>query len=156
MKIIKNNYCGEAAPKQIDKNNSYKVVCDKCDSELEVTKEDAYIGWSGGYYVKCPCCGEETFIPQLDVDKNYTKKTVGFPTHFRETKYGVDSCVAIDDEEVTKAVRCGFDVLDEDANDVYTWQCGDTFVYIERRVNDDDYYVIVTKDYFDAFVPVNK
>lgn len=78
MKIIKNNYCGEAAPKQIDKNNSYKVVCDKCDSELEVTKEDAYIGWSGGYYVKCPCCGEETFIPQLDVDKNYTKKQLAF------------------------------------------------------------------------------
>ena len=62
MKILKNN-CNEEKVKNIAK--TFNVRCDKCDSELEITKEDTHIGWLGAVHITCPCCGEESMVDEI-------------------------------------------------------------------------------------------
>ena len=56
MKVIENNN------KEV---KAWKIVCDKCNSVLEYTKEDVIIYESHFFYlhyIKCPCCGEDVDV----------------------------------------------------------------------------------------------
>ena len=81
MKVLKDNTNRNV---QNEEPKALIVECYECGSELEVTKEDTYIGEYGIRFVKCPCCEKET---PVDVFGEFvlTADTVEFPQHFAWT-----------------------------------------------------------------------
>ena len=67
IKVIKNNFNKINLNKNIEeKSKKIHIFCEHCDSELEISKEDTHIGWLGALFVKCPCCGQESMIDELE------------------------------------------------------------------------------------------
>ena len=64
MKILKDNYKKSSADEDVKKIKSYprKLVCEKCNSELEYEESDLRIGALGCIYLDCPCFGRDNIL----------------------------------------------------------------------------------------------
>lgn len=145
IKIIKNNYGKNNLSKPVKTNpKTVRTHCDYCNSELELTEEDTYIGWLGARFIKCPCCGKETMVDELD-GIDLTKDNIKFPTHFYRTNKDLEGVKEIEDEEIVKEIRHGIDFLREN-KDEFSWYIsyGDLFVVVFRFEGDEIYSVYVT------------
>ena len=154
MKVLKNN-CNEkkvelAAPKQLI------IECDKCGSELEITKEDTHIGWLGAVYVTCPCCGEDTMIDEME-GITLTKDNISFPIHFIRTNKNVRNIVEVSSEKIIKEIKKGIEYF-RVHKDEFNWYTsyGDLFINIYRYDGDENYFILVTQDFYETYIPFEK
>lgn len=157
IKIVKNNYNKNNISKKVEvKPKTVHTHCDYCNSELELTKEDTYIGWLGARFVECPCCGKETMVDELE-GIDLTKDNVKFPTHFYKTNKELEGVKEVENEEITKQIQNGIDFLREN-KDEFSWYVsyGDLFVSVFRFEGDEIYSVYVTRDFYNTEIPFEK
>ena len=149
-KVIQNNFNKENfdEPEQ-------KIVhtCDYCHSELELTPEDTHIGWLGAAYVTCPCCGEESLVDELE-GITLTKDNIKFPLHFKRCNNTMKDVHNVDNESIEKEICRGIEYLAEH-QDEYVWftSYGDLWMMVDRLSDDEEYYIVVTKDFYNSYIP---
>ena len=133
--------------KDIDKQTLYRQKCYECDAELEFSLEDTYIGALGARYVKCPICGYEIMTEECDgIELN--SSNIEFPTHF------IESCgVDIPDGEIENWVRKCLKIAEEsDEPYGYFVETGSGNTGIILMAYEDEYRIIVAKDYYETSV----
>ena len=130
-----------------------KIKCSQCDSELEIVEEDTHIGWMGARFITCPCCGEEAMVDKLD-GITLTKDNLEFPVHFIRTAKGLRHVVEVNSDEIIKEIQRGITYFREN-KDEFCWYTtyGDLFLVVFRYSGDEEYSVIVTKDFYETYVP---
>lgn len=147
MKIIYNTF--NEKEQKFEEN---EITCPHCKSILRISEEDFSEGEYGACYILCPCCHkkiEDDKFPYFDV----TRYTVSFPKSYHSFKDGVD----IEDEEINKMVDECIRVFEEYPEETFRYHAvGNTFVAVFNHVEEDDYYVVVTKNYFDTYVDKEK
>lgn len=148
MNIIRNNYN--------KKKDTIQTICENCESELEFTGEDVHYGYLGMPLVTCPCCGEETSVLEDGVDTiTLTVDNIQFPVHFLHTTKNERYIKPVEDEEIIEEIKKGIAVLRSDEEGITHWYtcCGNLFIVIFRLSGDEEYWVIVTKDYYETSIP---
>lgn len=150
MKIIKNN-CTKEVVKDVPK--TLRVNCDDCDSELEITAEDTHIGWLGAAYVTCPCCGEETMVEEIE-GIDLTKDNIEFPIHFHRSHKDLKGVKEASSDEIVKDIKKAIEHFREN-KDEWNWYIsyGDLFLSVYRYPGDEDYYVMVARDFYETYIP---
>lgn len=128
----------------------YHQMCDDCAAELEFEYEDTYEGALGARYVRCPECSREVSIDEIE-SKALTPETIEFPKHFFEPS-GVD----IPNEEIQKWVRNCLKIAEESKEPYgYFVHQGTSNAVVVLLVYENEYDIIVTKDYYEAVIPKN-
>lgn len=141
MKVIFNTFT--------DKKEEDEIICTHCKSVLRVSEEDFNIGEYGASYIVCPCCKEKIESDNFPFI-NLTKDNVKFPKHYHCTK---NSAKQLEDYEVDDKVRYCIDFLQKYPKEPYRYfATGDSFIIVFNHTDEEDYYVMVAKDYFDTFV----
>lgn len=149
MKVIQNNY---DKPKQEKKQKSkvekVKVECKNCGSVLEVTRQDTHTGWLGLRYITCPCCDYEMEIEDFEDDaETIYASNLKYPTHFTVSDKNFDA-VEIKDYEINQWIQKGIRFFRENKGEYYYYiGSGNTWVHIYRLDEDEEYYIMVSKDY---------
>lgn len=155
MKILKDNCNKENVIKNIEQK-SLKICCDQCDSELEITKEDTHVGWLGALFVTCPCCGEESMVAELE-GITLTVNNLQFPIHFNRINKDIRTVVENSPDEIVNEIKQGIKYFREHKDDYYWYTShGDLFVIIFRYEGDEEYFVMVTKDFYETNIPFKK
>ena len=133
-----------------------KIKCSECDSELEITENDTHIGWLGARFITCPYCGEESMVDELD-GITLTKDNLEFPVHFNRTAKGLMHVVEINPDEIIKDIQRGIAYFREH-KDEYYWctSHGDLFLSVYRHSGDEEYFVMITKDFYETYIPFEK
>ena len=150
MKIIKNNYTKEVIK---DVPKTLRITCDRCDSELEVTEEDTHIGWLGAAYVICPCCGEEVMVEGLD-GITLTKDNVEFPVHFLRTTKGLRNVVEVNPNRISKEIKEAIEYFRANKGEWSRYTIsGDLFVSVYRYPGDEDYHIVISRDFYETHIP---
>lgn len=153
MKVLKDNY---STTEYVEQTN--KIICEECLSELEFDKSDVEIGINGCAYVKCPLCKHDNFLGDYridDFDLELTINNIEFPKHFyRFSK--ASGAVELDKESIERYIREAIEHLrkyKEDNYGYYTTGTGDTLVSVFRMDGDESYYVVVSKDRYEVDIP---
>lgn len=152
MKILKDNFkkCSKENNKQ---PNLIKIICDKCDSELEIIKDDTHIGWLGAPFITCPCCGEDSMVDELE-GITLTIDNLQFPIHFNRTNKDIRQVLEVSDEKIISEIKRGVTYLRKHKDEHY-WctSYGDLFVIVFRYKGDEEYSIMVTKDFYETDIP---
>lgn len=158
MKVLKNNYkefqdCVEKLQKTIIKPYPRKLVCENCQSELEYEESDLRMGALGCMYLDCPCCGRDNMLEENENTITLTANNVEFPTHFFHTSKE-NGAVDVSDDEIKKFIQQAIDYFRKH-KDKYAWQteCGNLYMGVYRYDGDEDYEIIVSKDYYSTYIP---
>lgn len=133
--------------KDMNEQNLYRQKCNECAAELEFSLEDTHIGALGARYIKCPICGEEIITEKCD-GIELDSSNIEFPKHFIEPG-GIDT----PDSEIENLVRECLKVAeksDEPYGYFVSTGYGDTMVIL--MAYEDEYEIIVTKDYYETSV----
>jgi len=157
IKVIHNNFSQNDLNKKVEvKPKFVHTFCDNCDSELEISEEDTHIGWLGAPFVKCPCCGQESMVDELE-GITLTKDNIDYPIHFNRTNKDLKNVVEIQKDEVIKEIQRGIDYFRTN-KDEFCWYTyyGDLFVIIFRYEGDEEYFVLVTRDFLETYIPFEK
>ena len=137
MKIIKNNYEKEEI--------SERYICEECNSVFEYNDYDISIDADGVESVICPCCNHKCIV-----SVPVTEKNIEFPKsfyHFGENK----GAVKIDNNEITSRIKESIVWLKRHPEEPYRYMgSGDTCVCVFNH--EDEYYIMVAKNYFDASI----
>ena len=130
-----------------------KINCSECDSELEIAEEDTHIGWLGARFITCPCCGKEAMVDELD-GITLTKGNLEFPVHFNRTTKGLRNVVEINSDEIIKEIQKAIAYFRVNKDEYYWYTShGDLFLIVFRYSGDEEYFVMVTKDFYETYVP---
>ena len=124
-----------------------RVFCDECYAELEVEESDVFVGEFGCHLFKCPCCGREVALDDIERDMKPTFRKTFF--HYSVTKEGTVPFKHIPDNEVQEMIdKCVHRLISEDVEvGEYTMEAiGDTAVYAFKY--EDCIEIIVTQDYY--------
>lgn len=154
MKVIKNNYVNkEHINVDVQVPKTLKIKCDRCGSELEIVEEDTYIGAYGAAYVICPCCGEDSMVEELD-GITLTKDNIDFPIHFHRTNKDLKGVKEISSDKIIKDIKKAIEYFREN-KDEWHWytSIGDTFLSVYRHPGDEDYFIVVAKDFYETNIP---
>ena len=157
IKVIQNNFNKINLNKNIEeKSKKIHIFCEHCDSELEISKEDTHIGWLGAPFVKCPCCGQESMVNELD-GITLTKDNIDYPIHFNRTNKNMRNVVEVEKDEVIKEIQRGIDYLRANKNETYWYTChGDLFLSVFRYEGDEEYFIVVTRDFYETYIPFER
>lgn len=142
--------------KQDEKEFPQNVTCKYCGTELEVDKEDISIGMAGAWEYICPCCKK---INQLD---NYydeiTKDNLNFPQHYFYFGNGKD----VNNNTINNWVQQCINYLnDNPTENTKSMLSGNAIITVSRiceteNEEDEEYYIVVSKNYYEAYIPSNK
>lgn len=148
MKVLKNNY-NTVFAEDIEK----ELVCEVCRSELEYEESDVTVGQYGCAYVKCPLCGYDNYIE----DGNHitlTKDNVEFPIHFAHTSEETGAVNCCTNNEIKKYIHKAIEYFREN-KDATNWFCctGNLYIEVSKWEGDENYWVVVSKDYYDTYIP---
>lgn len=143
MKVIKDN---------LNKTEQWpkKIECDYCGSELEVEKDDVAIGALGSPFCECPVCGKKYYFDEdIGIEMVVTKDNIKFPDHFFHSVDGKD----LNSDDIKKYINDGINFFRKHPEAfTYVSGSGNTCVIIQNYSGDNDYYVVVTKDYYDTYI----
>jgi hypothetical protein len=156
IKIIENNYTEGNLHSNKKYDNPIQITCDNCGSKLEITKNNTYIGWLGARHVKCPCCGEPTMVDEIDgMDGiKLTVDNINFPIHFLHTNKNMRKVKEVYNTEIQEYIKRGVSYLRIHKDEQYWYTSfGDLFLVIIKYDGDEEYYVMVTKDFYDTYIP---
>ena len=143
MKIIKDNR---------NKQLSDECTCQNCGSILLIDDDDIYKDEFNDSYWKCPLCSERNYIEEPVV----TIETIEYPKSFNNflsiSKGG--TAVEIGKEEINKWVKECLEFLRDNPDEPFKYiASGNTTVIAFRHDGDEEYYVIVSNDYYDCYIP---
>ena len=157
IKVIQNNFNQNNLNKIVEvKPKIVHTFCDHCDSELEVSEEDTHIGWLGAAFVKCPCCGQESMVDELD-GITLTKDNIDYPVHFNRTNKDLRNAVEVQKNKVVEEIQRGIDYFRTNKDESYWSTChGDLFLIIFRYEDDEEYFVLVTRDFYETDILFEK
>ena len=152
IKVIQNNFNKINSNKPVSPSTIH-TFCEHCDSELEFTKDDTHIGWLGAAYITCPCCGNESMVDELD-GITLTKDNIEFPVHFQRCNKGMKHVKEVSNEEIVNEVRNGIEYFRKNKDEYYWYTSrGDLFMILFRYAGDEEYFVVVTKDFYETYIP---
>lgn len=153
MKVLKDNYKQATYVEEINNNYPRKLVCERCESELEYDKSDIAIGGYGCAFVGCPLCGYENYLDDGEHDIDLTKDNVEFPVHFAHVSSETGAVDCCNNERVKEYIRNGIDYFRKNKNE-FVWYCGigNLFITVYRYEGDENYYVQVTNNYYDTYI----
>lgn len=126
------------------------VKCGHCGSKLEVERSDLYEGELKLLFYDCPVCGEKNDCFEAeDLTEDLTVDNMEFPLNFHCSNGGVD----ISNDEIKEYIRKGVKFFRENPNE-YEWytETGNTAIFVQNFPGDENYYVIVAKDYYSAWL----
>jgi hypothetical protein len=160
MKVLKDNY-NVAETKHVVKHDALayprKMICQNCGSELEYEKEDVRDGYLGCMFVDCPLCEYDNMIDDHEDNINLTKDNVQFPTHFWHTckeNGAVDVC---NNEQVKQYIHKAIDYFRKNPNEHSWCACtGNLYISVDKDEGDENYWVVVTDNYYDTYIPFEK
>jgi hypothetical protein len=125
------------------------VTCQYCESRIELDEKDVSIGEFGVFWYRCPVCKRRDMVDELP-GITLSKNTIEFPTHFHHFVDGVD----IQPEDIKKWIGEAIDFFRENPDSfTYITGSGNTGVMVQNYSGDEDYYVVVTKDFYDINIP---
>ena len=151
MKILKNNMKNE--PESLFPLN---YICDKCGSELEVDEKDVKIGYAGMAYVVCPVCNCNSYLDIDELDENVTKDTLRFPDHFYHFG-GSEGASSVSPEEIKKYINLAIKFFrDNPDNFCWTTSTGDTHIAVFNFCGDQNYSVVVSKNFYETEIPFDE
>ena len=138
MKIIQNNYTKE-------NEVSEEYICEECNSVFEYNDSDIWVDSKNYEYVTCPCCNHSCIV-----SVPITERNIEFPKSFYQ--FGIhDGAVDIDNKEITSQIKEIIVWLKRHPEEPYRYVgSGNTFVCVFNH--EDEYYVMVAKNYFDASI----
>lgn len=152
MKVLKDNYRETVEEIKRLKAEPYprKLLCEKCESELEYDKSDKETGVYGLYYIKCPLCKHDNY---LDEGEDITVENIEFPTHFGHTsdESAVD---CFNNETIKEYIREGIAFLRKN-KDEFDWfvRTGNLHLRVHKYSGDEQYEIMTTKDFYDSYIP---
>lgn len=77
-----------------------------------------------------------------------------FPMHFNRTNKNMRQVVENNPEEIIKEIKCAVTYFREHKDEYYWFTCyGDLFVIVFRYEGDEEYSVMVTKDFYETDIP---
>ena len=153
IKVLKDNSNNIEVKEENIEMFQLKLKCSECDSELEITEEDTYIGWMGARFISCPCCGEDTMVDELD-GITLTKDNLEFPVHFIRTAKGLRHVVEVNPDEIIKEIQRAITYFREHKNEYYWYTShGDLLLIVFRYSGDKEYFVMATKDFYETYIP---
>ena len=152
MKILENRCMEKKTTKEIIPE-TLTINCDRCDSELEITEEDTYIGWLGAKFITCPCCGEESMVDEIE-GITLTKDNLCFPEHFLRTNKDMRNVKETSNYQITDEIKKAITYFRLHKEE-WCWftSYGDLFVIVWRMSGDKDYMILVTKDFYETNIP---
>ena len=129
-----------------------KETCEYCGSVIELDEDDLNIGQYGAAYYICPVCGERCMADNVD-GITLTADNIDFPKHFNHSVDGVK----LTKEDVKKYIKDGIKFFRENPDSfTYVTGSGNTGVMVLNYSGDEEYLVVVTKDYYDMNIPYEK
>ena len=152
MKVLRNNYNNYCNTKPLQKYPQV-MICEHCESELEFDKSDIRIGGYGWALVDCPLCGYSNLYNNEDEHLVLTVDNIKFPVHFYNFS-SEKSAKDVDDERIEEWIHKGIKYFREN-KDRFVWfsASGNTHVSIYRMYEDENYTVIVAKNYYESEIP---
>lgn len=154
MKVIQNNYKNtqrntyQLPEKTKPRVEKVKIECENCGSVIEVSREDVHTGWLGLPFITCPCCNYEMVVKKFNDDViDIYASNVNYPTHFK--LFSKDFiAVEIPDDGINECIQKGIQYFRENPEEYsYCIGSGNIMVHMYRHTEDEEYYVIVSKDY---------
>ena len=88
-----------------------------------------------------------------------TKDNIEYPTHFVHIALGERHVKGVLPEEIQKEIKRGIEYLRENNEDgCGSWYTsyGNLFVVIFRYPGDEDYFVVVTQDFYETHIPFER
>lgn len=135
--------------------NPLIIKCEYCGSTLEIEDTDVYNGVYGMATVKCRVCGKPLFLDDYEGGDRYedlevTVDNVKFPVHFHHT-CAQNGAVDISNEEIEKVIRRGVEWFRNNPEE-WSWftQFGDLTLHMYNYSGDEEFLVIVSKDYYET------
>lgn len=152
MKVLKDN--SKNITKEVKvKLYPRKVICPECKSELEYEESDLYEGEFGCVYVDCPICKNDIMLEDNEKSITLTVDNIKFPVHFHhvDSENAKERC---NTEEIRGELRRAIEYFRKN-KDEYTWHTwsGNLFVLVHRWSGDEEYEVVVSKDFYNMEIP---
>ena len=139
MKIIQNNYDYNKIPTE-------EYICETCNSIFQYENYDVYTDKYGDNYVNCPCCGHKCIVEEKTTEDN-----INFPKNFYEFGGANTTSVDISNDEITNRIQECIKWLKANPNEPFKYiGYGNMFLCVFNH--EDEYYIIVTKNYFDVSI----
>lgn len=150
MKVLKDN-SKNIETKEENHIVSYprKLICEKCKSELEYDEFDLRMGEYGCMFVDCPICGQDNMLEDNEKSITLTADNIEFPIHFHHVSVGTGAKERCNTEEIRCELQKAIKYFREnkEETDWHTW-CGNLFVFVHRWSGDEEYEVVVSKDFY--------
>lgn len=135
-----------------------KIKCTNCESLLEIEEDDICYGYLGMAYIRCPLCHEKTFISDYDakigeeLDEKINVDTIRFPDHFYH--FGGDKTVEVTNDEIRNWIKDGVEFFRKNPEAFcFNTGTGDTNVFVLNYCGDEEYNVVVAKNYYESSIP---
>jgi hypothetical protein len=153
IRVIENNYKNSNIDPNNNEDDAFIIECDCCDSKLEITKALTHIGALGQRYITCPCCGNETGVDALD-GIELSIDNIEFPVHFLRINADRKVVKEIGADEIIRTIKTGICYLEEHNDEDYWYEAyGDMFLIIFNYDEDNEYYIVVAKDFYETYLP---
>ena len=93
-------------------------------------------------------------VVELD-DIALTKDNIEFPIHFLRCNKDMRHVKEVSNEKIIKEIRKGIEYFRKNKDKCYCWYTsyGDLFMILFRYPGDEEYYVVVTKDFYETYIP---
>ena len=143
MKIIKDNYNNTVAI-------SGTIVCERCDSVFEFDQYDLKYDYDNDIgYVVCPCCKFKNDVEEIK-ERELSVDNVSYPYDYYDFSNGKN----VDNNEINDNVRETIHWLMENPDEPFKFVAfGNTLICVFNKLEEDEYDVIVTKNYQETYIP---
>lgn len=156
MKVLKDNY----NTVQVEESKPLapyprKLICEKCESELEYDKSDLKIGTYGCVFLNCPLCNHTNMLDDNEESITLTKDNVEFPTHFHHTSVKTGAVDCCDNEHIKEYIQKAIKYFRENKEE-YDYGghiTGNLYINVHRWSGDECYEVSVSNDFYDTYIP---
>lgn len=126
-----------------------KETCEHCGSIIELDEMDLSLGKYGAMWYRCPVCKRKCIADNVE-GIELTKDNIIFPDYFNHSIDGVD----LDGKDIKEYIKEGIEYFRKNP-DAFTFVTGsgNTGVMVQNYSGDEEYLVVVTKDYYDMNIP---
>ena len=125
------------------------LKCEYCEEELH---GEPQVGQLGLKYIHCDNCGKDSYNEELG-EIELTSGNVTFPQHY----FCYSDGKQLKDEFINEEVRKGLKFLEKNKEeDFVQLGSGDTDITITKYEGDGEYRIIVSRNYYETFIPLGK
>ena len=155
MKVLKNNYNEANIKKEVKQVKPYPrtCLCEECHSELEYEESDLRIGELGLVFLDCPLCGKDNALDDNENSITLTMDNVEFPVHFHHISTETGAVDICNNEKIKERIQKAINYFRQNKEEfVWTGESGNLYVAVYRYSGDEDYYVVVSNNYYSTYI----